>query len=171
MGRWGDREIGRQGDGETGAFPKSLITQSLIPNYPIPNPQYKVHMTIQFLHQNLSRTATLFIAVLAVWALFSRIRSKPLDSNWFGAAVIGELILITQFVLGWLLYFQTGGVMLPRAYLHILYGVVAILALPAGYAYFSQLEDENVKSLALAFICFFLWGIIMRASVVSGGVG
>ncbi|MEM7128757.1 MAG: hypothetical protein AAF702_20660 [Chloroflexota bacterium] len=124
-------------------------------------------MNIFLIHRNLSQSASLFIIVLAVWALVTRIRSRPLDGNWFGAAVIGEGLLIVQFILGWLLYFQTGGVGLPRAYLHILYGIVAILALPAGYMYFNKLEDENVKSLALSFICFFLWAALNRAAAVS----
>lgn len=124
-------------------------------------------MDIFIVHSNLAQSASLFIIVLAVWALVQRVRKRPLDSNWFGAAVIGELLIVVQFILGWVLFFQTGGTGLPRAYLHILYGAVAVLALPAGYAYFNQLEDENVKALALAFVCFFLWGILNRASAVS----
>lgn len=128
-------------------------------------------MTLHLIHSNLSQTAILFVAVLGIWAIYLRIRSRPLDSNWFGAAVIGEVLLISQFIVGWLLFFQNGGILLPRAYLHILYGFVAILALPAGYAYFSQIEHDNVKTLALGFICFFLWGILLRAATVSGGIG
>ena len=124
-------------------------------------------MPLPLIHDRLSQTAMLFIGILALWALLLRFRSRPLDGNWFGAAVIGELLLIGQFVLGFMLYFQTGGAGLPRAYLHILYGAVAVIALPAGYGYFAQLEDENVKTVAMAFICFFLWGIIIRASSVA----
>ena len=80
---------------------------------------------------------------------------------------MGELLLISQFILGWLLYFQLNGGALPRPYLHILYGLVSIMALPAGYSYFSQLEDENVKTVAMAAICIFLWGIIARAASVA----
>ena len=128
-------------------------------------------MTLQIIHTNLSQTAILFVAILGIWAIYLRIRSQPLDGNWFGAAVIGEMLLIAQFIIGWLLFFQTGGGVLPRAYLHILYGFVAVLAIPAGYAYFNNIEHENVKTLAMAFICFFLWGILLRAATVSGGIG
>jgi len=124
-------------------------------------------MSLVEIHIGVARAGSTFMAILAIWALFLRFRSKPLDGNWFGAAVIGELLLIAQFAAGWLLYFQTGGTGLPRVYLHVLYGMVALLVLPAGYSYFGQLEDENVKTIAMAFICFFLWGIILRASTVA----
>ncbi|MCB0098533.1 MAG: hypothetical protein KDE50_32445 [Caldilineaceae bacterium] len=124
-------------------------------------------MSLVEIHARLANTASLFLAVLAVWAIISRVRTRPLDSNWFGAAVIGELLLLAQFILGWVLYFEGYGVVLPRSYLHILYGAVAVIALPAGYMYFAQLENENVKSIALAFICIFLWGIVQRAGYVA----
>ena len=124
-------------------------------------------MSLVEIHARLSDTASLFLAVLAVWAIVNRVRTRPLDGNWYGAAVIGELLLLAQFILGWLIYFQGFGVVLPRAYLHILYGAVAIIVLPAGYMYFAQLENENVKSIALALICIFLWGIVQRAGYVA----
>ena len=124
-------------------------------------------MPLPLIHDRLAQTAMLFIGILAIWALVLRFRSRPLDGNWFGAAIIGEFLLIGQFVLGFLLFFQTGGATLPRAYLHILYGAVAVIALPAGYSYFAKLEDENVKTVAMAAICFFLWGVIIRASSVA----
>jgi len=124
-------------------------------------------MSLIEIHAGLAQTASLFLIALAVWAVVQRLRARPLDGNWYGAAVIGEILLVGQFVLGWLLFFQWGSGVLPRPYLHILYGAVAILALPAGYAYFSRLDDENVKTTAMALVCFFLWGIVQRASSVA----
>lgn len=124
-------------------------------------------MSLIEVHARLADTASLFLAVLAVWAIVNRVRTRPLDGNWYGAAVIGELLLLAQFILGWLLYFQGFGVILPRSYLHILYGAVAVIVLPAGYMYFAQLENENVKTVAMGLICIFLWGIIQRAGYVA----
>ena len=124
-------------------------------------------MTIFEIHAGLARTASYFLAVLALWAVFLRIRSQPLNSNWFGAAVIGEVLLIAQFIVGWIVFAQVGGSALPRPSLHILYGVVAVLTLPAGYSYFGRLEDEGVKAVAMAAVCFFLWGIVARAGAVA----
>jgi hypothetical protein len=124
-------------------------------------------MSIVEIHNRLSSTATIFIAALGIWALFLRFRAKPLDSNWLGAAVIGELLLLAQSLIGVFLYMQGAGAALPRPFLHILYGIVSLITLPAAYGYFNTLEDENVKTLAMAAACFFLWGIILRAAHVA----
>ncbi len=117
-------------------------------------------------HRGLANASTLFVAALAVWALFLRLRSQPLDGGWFGAAVIGELLLLAQFGVGWILWFQGMGTVLPRAWIHILYGVVAIITLPAAYLYFSKIQDPKVQTIAMAVACAFLWGIVLRASQV-----
>ena len=123
-------------------------------------------MAITQIHQALANTATLFMAVLAIWALFLRFRSQPLSSGWWGAAVIGEVLLLAQFALGWVLYFQGFGSELPRPWIHILYGVVAVLTLPAAHTYFHNIKDPKVQTLAMAFVCIFLWGIVLRAAQV-----
>jgi len=103
-------------------------------------------MQLNEIHGRLANTAMIFIAVLGIWALILRIRSKPLDGNWYGAAIIGELLIIGQAIIG---------------------SLVAVLSLPAAYGYFSQLEDENVQTVAMVLVCFFLWGILLRASNVT----
>ena len=122
-------------------------------------------MSLPEIHARLTDTATLFIAVVGLWALYLRIRSRPLDGNWIGAAVIGELLLIGQALLGtYLSLFMGLGVVLQRPFLHILYGIVAVITLPAAYGYFGQLEDENTKSVAMFVTCLFLWGILLPAA-------
>lgn len=129
-------------------------------------------MSLPEIHTRLADSATIFIAVLGIWALLSRLRARPLDSNWYGAAMIGELLLVAQVLVGVYLYYGIGlGVALPRPFMHILYGIVAIITLPAAQSYFGQLEDEKVKALAMAAVCFFLWGIVLRASHVAQYAG
>jgi hypothetical protein len=119
------------------------------------------------IHKGLANTAVLFIAVLGIWALVLRFRSRPLDSSWQGAALIGELLIVAQAAIGGLLYLQGLSSALPRPFMHILYGVVALICLPAAQTYFGHLEDENVKTLAMAATCAFLWGILLRANYVA----
>jgi phosphatidylglycerophosphate synthase len=129
-------------------------------------------MSIPEIHARLADSATIFVAVLGLWALLLRFRARPLDNNWVGAAVVGELLLVAQGLLGVYLYYVAGaGAALPRPFMHILYGIVAVLTLPAAHSYFGQLEDEKVKSLAMAAACFFLWGIVLRASQVAQYAG
>jgi hypothetical protein len=124
-------------------------------------------MSFVQIHAGLANTATMFLAFLAVWAFYLRLRSQPLNSSWYGAAVIAELLLLVQFGLGWVLWFEGLGSVLPRAWIHILYGVVAVITLPAGYMYFSKIPDDKVQTLAMALICAFLWGIVLRAAGVA----
>lgn len=124
-------------------------------------------MTLVEIHSRLATTATYFVVALAIWALVLRLRSRPLEGGWIGAAIIGELLIVIEGLLGGYLYLQGIGSGLPRPFLHILYGIVAVITLPATYAYFSNLEDENVKTLAMALVCAFLWGILLRASQVA----
>ena len=119
------------------------------------------------IHDSLANTAVLFIAALGIWALIWRFRGIPLDSTWFGAAMIGEILIVVEGALGGLLYLQGQSSALPRPFMHILYGVVALICLPAAQSYFGNLEDENVKTLAMAATCAFLWGILLRAAYVA----
>lgn len=109
----------------------------------------------------------MFIIVLGVWAIFLRIRSRPLNGSWYGALAVAEILMVAQFVLGLILYGQGLGENLPRAFVHILYGAVAVITIPAAYAYLGKLEDENVKSILFAIVCFFLWEVVIRARDVA----
>jgi hypothetical protein len=128
-------------------------------------------MSLTQIHDGLADATVLFVAALGIWALLLRFTSRPLNSGWFGAALMGEVLIIGQGALGGLLYLQGLDTELARPFMHILYGVVAVLCLPAGQSYFGNLEDENTKTLAMAATCFFLWGILLRASYVADVVG
>jgi hypothetical protein len=119
------------------------------------------------IHAGLARTGIFFFIALGVWAILHRIRSQPLDGSWYGAAVIAELLMITQFIIGFILYAQGLGANLPRAFVHILYACVVVITLPAAYAYISRFEDENVKSILMAIVCFFLMEIVIRTGQVA----
>ncbi|MCZ0938940.1 MAG: hypothetical protein OXJ55_09910 [Caldilineaceae bacterium] len=119
------------------------------------------------IHRGLAQTGIYFFIALGVWAIWLRIRSRPLDGSWYGAAVIGELLMIVEFILGWVLYGQGLSGNLSRAFVHILYATVAVITLPAAYLYLSRLQDENVKTILFAIVCFFLMEVVIRARVVA----
>ena len=119
------------------------------------------------IHRGLAQTGILFFIALGVWAIWLRIRSRPLDGSWYGAAVIGELLMIVEFLLGWVLYGQGLSDNLSRAFVHILYATVSVITLPAAYLYLSRLQDENVKTILFAIVCFFLMEVVIRARVVA----
>ncbi len=123
--------------------------------------------TLIVVHAGLARTGTLFFIALGAWAILQRVRSQPLDGGWYGAAVIAELLMVAQFTIGFYLYFQGLGSELPRPFVHILYASVSVVTLPTAYAYLSRMEDENIKSILLAIVCFFLMEVVIRASMVA----
>ena len=124
-------------------------------------------MTLTQLHDGLANSATIFVLVLAVWALALRVLSRGLGASWYGAAVVGESMIIVQGAIGALMYIQGLGAMLPRPFIHILYGIVAVITLPGAYSYLTGIEDERLRTLIMALICFFLWGILRRAATVT----
>jgi hypothetical protein len=128
-------------------------------------------MALTEIHTGLANTAVLFIAALGLWALLLRFTGRPLNSGWFGAALMGEILIVGQALLGGILYLQGLDSALVRPFMHILYGIVAVICLPAAQSYFGNLEDENTKTLAMAATCFFLWGILLRASYVARVAG
>lgn len=119
------------------------------------------------IHAGLAQTGVFFFVALGVWALWSWFRSRPLTGSWYGAAAVGELLMVVEFGLGFWLYGQGLGDNLPRAFVHILYGAVAIITLPAAYAYLSRLDDERSKALLFAIVSFFLMEVVIRARVVA----
>lgn len=123
--------------------------------------------TLVLLHQGFARTGVLLFIALGVWAILLRLRSMPLNASWYGAAVIAELLMVIQFALGFILYGGGLGENLPRAFVHILYACVAVVTLPAAYGYFSRLEDENVKTILMAIVCFFLMEVVIRTGEVA----
>ena len=123
--------------------------------------------TLSDIHRGLAQSGILFFIALGVWAILLRVRSRPLDGSWYGAAAIGEMLIIAEFLLGWLLYSQGSGGDLSRGFVHILYATVAVITLPAAYLYLSRMQDENVKTLLFAIVCFFLMEVIIRARVVA----
>lgn len=122
-------------------------------------------MPVVVIHRGLANSASLFLAILTLWALFQFLRSRPLGASWYGAAVVAELLLLAQFVVGAVLWFQ-GLQAGPRPWIHVLYGTVAVITLPAAYSYFGKLDDAKIQSLAMTLTCAFLWGIIQRAGQV-----
>jgi hypothetical protein len=114
----------------------------------------------------LANSASLFLIVLTLWALFLFLRSRPLDSSWYGAAVVIELLLVAQAGLGVILWATQGFLISQRPWIHILYGAVAVVTLPAAWSYFSRIEDSRAQTLAMTLVCAFLWGIIQRSAQV-----
>jgi hypothetical protein len=112
------------------------------------------------MHERLLVTILLFFGALTVWGLFNALRGQAISGGYRGALVIGELLMIAEFIIGVLLLLN--GRQPARYGIHILYGVVAIIVLPGTFSY-TRGRDSRFEQLVYAIACLFLCGIALRA--------
>ncbi|NUQ38311.1 MAG: hypothetical protein HUU23_11050 [Caldilineales bacterium] len=124
-------------------------------------------MPIDQIHARLGVAALLFLLVAGVWGLLRWRRHLSVDAGYFGVLVVGELLLLGQALLGAYMLLQGQGAVLERPGMHVLYGVLPVLALPAVYA-FTQGRTESPREQGLyGFVCLFMAALVWRASVTS----
>jgi hypothetical protein len=117
-------------------------------------------VALTILHARLLVTILLFFGALSIWGFVSYLRGQSISGSYKGALAIGELLMLAEFVIGVLLLF--GGAQPARLSIHILYGVVAIIALPGAFAY-TRGRDDRWELLIYVTVCLFLCGIALRA--------
>ena len=123
-------------------------------------------MSIVDVHARLGNAALFYTIIMALWGLWRFFRRQDIDSSYWGALVIAEILYILQSGLGAFLFFTGIGV-LARGYIHILYGVVAVLVVP-GVFFFTR-GDEQRRALLIYSVGFlFLVGVVLRA-IATGG--
>jgi hypothetical protein len=115
---------------------------------------------LSVLHARLLITILLFFGALSIWGLLSYLRGRGVSGSYKGALAIGELLMLSEFIIGVLLLL--GGAQPYRLGIHILYGIVAIITLPGTFAY-TRGRDERWEQLIYVTVCLFLCGIALRA--------
>lgn len=122
-------------------------------------------MSLVMIHDRLANTVLLYIAILALWALWRFVRRQGVDSSYWGALVIAEILILMQGALGIILLL--GGANPARGGVHILYGIVSALSIPAVYV-FTKGRDERRDILIYGAVLLFNSGIALRA-IATGG--
>ena len=114
-------------------------------------------MSPAIIHARLANTALLYFGILFIWGLWQYFRKEELSSSYWGALVIGEILLLAQGALGAFLY--TIGLQASRGGMHILYGIVGALGIPAVYVFTKGRNDRNVVLVyaTTAFLCAILF--------------
>ena len=115
--------------------------------------------TIALLHARLMITIVLFFGALTLWGLANALRRAGVTGGYRGALAIGELLMLSEFLLGVILF--VSGDRPYRPAIHILYGLVAILTLPATFAY-TRGRDDRAEQMIYTLACLFLCGIALR---------
>jgi hypothetical protein len=121
-------------------------------------------MSLITVHANLSNAALIYFAILAIWGLIRFARRQGVGSSYWGALVIAELLLLAQGSLGAFLWY-TG--LRPARGIHILYGLVSALTIPAVYAY-TKGGEERREMLIYGVVTLVTVGLILRAMTTAG---
>lgn len=123
-------------------------------------------MPLEEIHARLANTALLYVAAMALWGFWRFFRKQGVDSSYFGALALAELVFLSQGALG--IYLWASGIGVPaRGWVHVLYGVVSVLVAPGIYLYTKGDEGRRTMLIyALGFL--FLVGIALR-SMATGG--
>jgi hypothetical protein len=119
--------------------------------------------SLQFLHGLLSRALLLFTVVAGGYGLVEYFRKQVINPSYWGVIVVGNLAAVGQGIIGLILALSGKQ---PEQWVHILYGVVALLWIPI-INLVNQLANNNEhnrrETLIVALISLFEAGIALRA--------
>ena len=121
-------------------------------------------MTLVTIHDRLASTAVLFVIIMALWSFWRFFRKQKIDSNFSGALVIAEILILAQSALGLVIAITGGYARLERPPMHILYGAISVLVIPALFLY--TRADERYQAMlvygvSLVFLAFIVWRLMV----------
>ena len=90
-------------------------------------------MTLTNVHDRLSVTIVLYAFILAIWGLWRYYRKQGLDGNFWGRIGDQRDPDPRQGALG--IFLWLSDLRPERGFMHILYGIVTALTIPATYAF------------------------------------
>jgi hypothetical protein len=122
-------------------------------------------MPLAQVHAMTARAVSIFTLLVTLFAIFRLIRSVPLGSDFWGAVVIGEGLIVVQSILGVILLIQGAA---PGRIIHYLYGALNLLAWPAAYTY-SRGQDSRRETVIWVLVSAFLFGLSLRAAGTGAG--
>ena len=117
------------------------------------------------IHDRLSITVMLYFLAMALWGLWRFFRKQGLDGNYWGALVISEVLVVIQGGLG--VFLLLSNLRPERGGIHILYGVLSVISIPAVYA-FTKGGDARRDQLIYAIVYLFATVITLRARMTGG---
>ena len=116
--------------------------------------------TIVILHARLANTVWLYLLILGLWSLWRAIRSEGLNSNFFGALVIAQVLIFSQAILGALLWLSGQSSELLNSTMHFLYAGFSLVFLPFVFLYWLRGDDSNRGQWVMSFAVLFQFGTI-----------
>jgi hypothetical protein len=120
------------------------------------------------LHGVLSRAIVMFAAVAGFYGLYLYFRKQTVTPSYWGVIVVGNLLTLAQGAIGLLMAFSGAQ---TREWVHILYGVTAVMWIPIISFINQQFNkgERNVReTLIVALVSLFQVGVAIRA-IMTGG--
>jgi heme A synthase len=121
-------------------------------------------VSLPFLHGRIATAMVLFTLVAGVYGLVEYFRKKPVSPNYWGVIVAGNLLALVQGGLG--MWMALNGLQ-PARWVHILYGVVAVLWIPV-IQFVNRSRGGRSETLVCALVSLFEFGIALRAMTTGG---
>ena len=116
-------------------------------------------------HDRLSISLLLFMAVLGAWGILAFIRGETLSGSLAGAFVIGQGLIVVQILAGVALVVAGAA---PAESTHYLYGATAILVLPFVWSFLRD-RDQRKALLLYSVLALFIAGLAVRGITTGGG--
>jgi heme A synthase len=123
-------------------------------------------MSLPLIHDRLANTVVLYCLALSLWAFWRFFRKQGVDSSFWGALVIGEILILLQGALGGIMWLFNA-LRPERGGIHLLYGIISAMTIPAVYA-FTRGRADRRDMFVYAASLLFLFGIALRAMTTGG---
>jgi hypothetical protein len=121
-------------------------------------------------HGFIARAMILFTLAAGVYGLAEFLRKKPVSPDYWGVIVVGNLLALGQGALG--AWMGLNGAVPGRGWVHIIYGVAAVLWIPIiQFSYNQCLKDghaRHLEALVCAIVSAFEFLIALRAFTTGG---
>ena len=121
-------------------------------------------MSLIFIHNRLSLSILLYVIILFCWGFWGYIRKNGVKSSYRGAMMIAEILILGQGALGITLYLM--GLQPDRGGMHVLYGIVGSLGIPAMLIFTKGRNDRQTLLVYAAVLL--LIAVIFVRSIVTG---
>ena len=116
-------------------------------------------------HTRLFTACLIYSLAVGGWAFFIAFKGRSLDSNFWGALAINELLFVAGGLFD-LVLLLNGGILPGRPGVHLLYTATGAVTIPLIYTVTGG-KATNREAAFYGTACLFLAGIAIRAIVTT----
>ena len=111
------------------------------------------------IHDRLGTTSLLYFLIVSLWGYWRFFRRQGIDSAYWGALAIAEILVVAEAILGGYLWISGYR---PGRSLHVLYGALIPIMIPAAYLY-TKGRGARAEILVYGTATIITVGLIVRA--------